>query len=432
MKDILKILNAGLDTVNGEKAVLENLKLEKDLLEIRNKTFDLKKFSNIYVIGIGKVSPQMARGTERILGNRITYGLVVTKKKNGKLKKIKQLIGSHPVPDNKSLFAGKAILKLARKAKENDLVIVLLSGGASALIVSPKGVSLKEKQALTKQLLACGADIKEINTIRKHLSDIKGGNLAKAIYPATCLTLIISDVLGNDLSVIGSGPTYPDGSTFRDCLKIFNKYHLKKKVPKIYKYFLKNLKSKKNETLKPGDKALKKVSNFIIADLDLALREAKEEAENLGYRSSIIKRKITGIASKEGEKLAKNLKKINNKSCIVSGGETTVILTGNGKGGRNLELTIGFLLKTTVEGQTFDSMKGIKFLSAGTDGDDGTSGVAGALVSDKELKKAHNLNLDFDQFLRDNNSLEFFKKIDGILKFPQTTNVGDIQILLKK
>ena len=165
MEDILKILNAGLDSVNSEKAVLENLKLEKDLLKTRNKTFDLKKFSNIYIIGIGKVSPQMTRGTERILGKKITEGIVVTKKIGPRPtrlgRKIKQLIGSHPIPDNKSLFAGKAILKLAQKANEDDLVIVLLSGGASALIVSPKGITLNEKQNLTKELLACGADIKE-------------------------------------------------------------------------------------------------------------------------------------------------------------------------------------------------------------------------------------------------------------------------------
>lgn len=416
MQDILKILKAGIDSIDGEKAVFNNLKRTGNRIIIVGKSFNLEKFKNIYILGIGKVSEVMANGLEKILGQKITKGLVVSKKRLLKLKQVKQILGSHPVPDKKSLKAGSEILSIAKKATEKDLVIVLLSGGASALAVSPKGISLKEKQNLTKELLACGADIKEINILRKNLSNIKGGALAKAIYPATCLTLIISDVLGNDLSTIGSGPTVFDKSKHKDCLRILKKYKLEKKFPNIYKKFL-----GKEE---PKDKKyFKDTHNFIIADLDLALAQAKKQAERLGYNSKILKRKITGIASGEGEKLAKEVNKIKPKFCQISGGETTVILTGKGKGGRNLELALGFLKKAK-------DLKNIQLLSAGTDGDDGISGVAGVIADQKVLEKSKKLNIN--KYLKDNNSLEFFEKTGKILKYPQRTNVGDIQILLKK
>lgn len=416
MQDIIKILKAGIDSVDGEKAVLSNLKKTDDKINIVGKSFNLEDFKDIYVLGIGKVSVFMAKGLEKILGNKITAGLIVSKKKGSTLKKVRQILGSHPIPDKKSLKAGQKILKLAKKATKDDLVIVLLSGGASALAVSPKGILLKEKQNLTKELLACGANIKEINTLRKNLSNIKGGALAKAIYPAGCLTLIISDVLGNDLSTIGSGPTVFDKSNHKDCLKIFKRYKLEKKFPDIYKKFL-----VKGE---PKDKKyFKNTSNFIIADLDLALSSAKAQAKELGYASKILNERITDIAFVQGEKLVKNIKKLQLKSCQISGGETTVILTGKGRGGRNLELAMGFLNKAKNLGD-------IQFLSAGTDGDDGTSGVAGAVVDQRVLEKAKKLNID--KALKDNNSLEFFKKTGKILKYSQRTNVGDIQILLKR
>lgn len=431
MKDILKILNAGLDAVSGEKAIHENLRVSGNILNIYGKSFDLKNFKNIYVLGAGKVSSLMASAVEKILEDKITEGLVVTKEKQRILKKIEEVQGSHPIPDKKSLSAGMKILKLAREANENDLVIFLLSGGASSLAVVPKGISLKEKQIITKLLLECAADIKEINTIRKHLSQLKGGNLAKAIYPATCITLIISDVLGNDLSFIGSGPTAPDETIFRDCLEIMDKYNLKNEAPRIYRYFERSVNFKNEETLKSDNPIFTKTFNFIIAYLDKALQSAAIEAKHLGYQTEIIKEKNTGIASKEGEKLAKKVKELKNKTCLIAGGETTVIVTGKGHGGRNLELALGFLNKISKD-PPLANIKGVEFLSVGTDGDDGTSGVAGAVVGEQELKKSQELKLDFEEYLRDNNSLAFFQKTNGILKFPQNTNVGDIQILIKE
>lgn len=442
MEDVLKILNAGLEAVDGRKVVFESLKRSKNNLKVINKEYDLGNFKNIYILGIGKVAGRMAQGVEEVLRDKITSGLIVAKEKTKRLKKIKQIQGSHPVPNGRSLKAGKQILALAKKAKANDLVIFLLSGGASSLAVAPKGVNLKDKQKITKLLLECGADIKEINTIRKHLSAIKGGNLAKIIYPATCIVLIISDVLGNDFSFIGSGPTAPDKTTFKDCLEILEKYDLKNKAPKIYKYFKSNQSSKD----RPSTEYFKKTFNFIVADLDKALRSSEMEARKLGYKVKILP-KVTGIASKEGEKLAKRLKDLKNKTCLISGGETRVVITGKGRGGpasrrlsnasrggRNLELVLGFLKQITkgVTLSNFGDVKKVRVLSVNTDGDDGTSGVAGAVVGEKELRKALKSGLNFDKILKDNNSLEFFQKVGGILKFPQRTNVGDIQILIKK
>lgn len=446
MKDILKILNTGLLAVDGERVVLDTLKISRDKLKIKSQTFDLSRYSNIYVIGAGKVAGKMTLGAEKALGDRISDGVVIVKEKIKGLKKIDQILGSHPVPDQKSLSAGMKLLKLARKAQKNNLVIFLLSGGASSLTVAPEGVSLAEKQKLTKLLLECGADIKEINTIRKHLSEIKGGGLARAIYPATCVTLIISDVLDNDLSVIGSGPTVEDKTTYANCVKIMKKYDLDKKSQKVLRYFKQALETR---PVKNNRKVFSKIHNYVIADLGTALSAAQKEAQKLGYKIKMLDR-VSGVASKVGQDYAKKAMSLKSQECIISGGETTVYISGEGKGGRNLELVLGFL-------KNIKDPKGIEFLSINTDGEDGTSDVAGAQVTEKEFNKvsaAAHLGgvrsphprgersqqlrklcggINIEDYLKNNNSLAFFQKTSEIIKIPKNqTNVGDIQVMLRK
>lgn len=419
MQNIIKILNAGLAVVDGEKVVLDALKISNNKLKIENKAFDLNQYKSIYVLGAGKVAGRMAIGTEKALGNRIKDGLIVAKEKTSGLEKIDQIIGGHPVPDKKSLIAGKKILEFAYKASENDLVIFLLSGGASSLMVAPKGVSLAEKQRITEQLLGCGADIKEINAIRKYLSEIKGGGLAQAIYPATCVALVISDVSDDDLSVIGSGPTVQDKTTVKDCIKIMQKYGLHKKSQKAFWYF-----KQVSETrhVQRDKEVFSKMYNYIIASLDTAFSAAGAEAKRLGYKIKI-QGKVSGVASDVGKNYAKEATLLKTGECLVGGGETTVVVRGKGRGGRNLELVMGFLDKVK-------ELDGIEFLSINSDGEDGTSGVAGAIVTEKVFTEAK--KLDINKYLKNNNSLAFFQKTSGIITISKNqTNVGDIQIILK-
>ncbi len=392
-------------------------------------------FSRLLVIGFGKASPAMALSMEESLGDLFDSGAVITKyghASHGKLKKIRLFEADHPIPDENGVEATKRILDLVSGADEKTLVVTLVSGGGSALFVSPfPPVSLAEKQMTTDLLLRAGADIGELNTVRKHLSRVKGGRLAEMIFPAANISFILSDVIGDSLDIIASGPTTPDPTTFSDAQSVLAKYGLVKKVPESVQELLgKGATGMAPETPKPGLPVFANVSNVIIGSNLLALEAAKKKAEDLGFRGEIISAEISGEAREAAAWLArkalaaKRSLEPETSICLVSGGETTVTVRGKGKGGRNMELALAFAME--IEGES-----GITFLSAGTDGTDGPTDAAGAVVDGKTVEAARVLGADPQHFLDKNDSYNFFKTTgDLLVTGPTGTNVMDIQIVL--
>jgi len=315
----------------------------------------------------------------------------------------------------------------------NDLVLFLLSGGGSALLPLPvEGISLKEKQELTQLLLDCGADIKEINTVRKHISQLKGGWLARWAYPSTVITLILSDVVGNPLEMIASGPMVPDPSTFEEAWQVIEKYDLSEKVPPSIKNHLLQGKEKRvEETPKPGEEIFERVFNLIIGSNILALQGAEKEAQKFGFHSLILSSSIIGdtreVARFHGaiaREVVSTDHPIPKPACILSGGETTVTLHGNGLGGRNQE----FCLAGSFE---IEGLEKVVLLSGGTDGTDGPTDAAGAISDHTTLQRARAMGLDPKAYLRNNDSYHFFKQLgDLLITGPTRTNVMDVRIIL--
>jgi len=425
-----------LNAVNPKKAVFNNVKLRENLLVIGRYKFDLTEYRNIYVLGGGKASGLMAEAIEEILGDKITSGIINVLKgteKMVKTKKIKINGATHPIPGEEGVNSTKAMLEIARKAGKDDLIIALISGGGSALMPCPADpVTLEDKKTVTNLLLKCGATINEINVVRKHLSEFKGGQLAKTAYPATLVNLIISDVVGDPLDIIASGPTVPDSSTFQDAYNVLKKYNLLNKIPEnIKKRIQLGLSGKIEETPKPGDKIFRNVHNILIASNRTACVAAVKKARELGINSMLLSTYIEGEARHVGAVLAGLAKEIHNydtpikkPAVIVCGGETTVTVVGNGKGGRNQELALGSALKIS-------GLNGIVIASVGTDGKDGTSDAAGAIVDGQTLKRAQKLGLDATKYLANNNSYMFFKKLgDAIFTGTTGTNVNDLIIIV--
>jgi len=376
----------------------------------------------------------MAASLERILGSRITAGWVNVKYGHGqKLKRIRIQEAGHPLPDRKGLEGSQEMVRLLGQLTPQDLVIFLISGGGSALLPLPvPGVSLEEKQAATNLLLGCGATIQEINTVRKHLSVIKGGGLAKIVYPATLVTLILSDVIGDPLDAIASGPTVPDPTTFEDCARILSRYGLWEKVPlSVANHIREGLEGRKEETVKENDPAFSKVYNLVVGNNLLAMKAAQKAAKAMGYRtlllSSLIEgetREVAKVHTAVAKEVLLSGNPISSPACILSGGETTVTLRGKGKGGRNQE----FALASSIE---LAGWEGIVLLSAGTDGTDGPTDAAGAFADGKTLSRAKTLGLDPWSFLKENDSYSFFEQLgDLLMTGPTGTNVMDLRILL--
>jgi len=395
------------------------------------------------VIGFGKASCLMARAVEEQLPNMIDAGIVITKyghtvarvtKYGDKKPGIRIFEAGHPVPDRNGIQATEEIIKLLKDSDEKTLLVCLISGGGSALLISPyEGISLKDKQEITGLLLRAGADINELNTVRKHISKVKGGRLAEIAFPAKILSLIISDVIGDRLDVIASGPTSPDSSTYQDALRVINKYELMDRTPlSVLDVLQKGTEGLIPESPKEGSHIFKEVENIIIGNNRKALEAAKSRAESLGLDAEIISSEITGEAGEVGKSLARKAIGIRNNGelkrprCLISGGETTVTVKGNGLGGRNMELALAFAME--IEG-----IDGIIFLSAGTDGTDGPTDATGAVVDGQTVRRAKTNGLDPAAYLGNNDSYSFFKKIDGlIITGPTGTNVMDIQVIILK
>jgi len=429
-----QIFQAGLQAVDPAEAIIRHLALNDNWLTIGGRRFNLKDYDRILVVGAGKAVAPMAKAVEDLLGNRISDGVIVVKDAHGlPLKKIKVREARHPVPDVRGIRGTEEILSLVAKAAERDLIICLISGGGSALLIAPvQDISLEDKQNATKLLLACGATIHEFNTVRKHLSRAKGGRLAQMAYPASVISLILSDVVGDDLDVIASGPTVPDSSTFQDAEKILKSYdvwdHL---APSVRNHLQKGSSGQIEETPKSDNAAFQRCYQMLVGTNLQALKAAGREAQKLGYRPLILSSKAEGEAREVAKfytAIAKEVLSSENPlkppACVLAGGETTVTLLGDGRGGRNQEFALAAAL-------AIDGWDHIVVLSGGTDGTDGPTDAAGAIAGGTTAARARASGLNPKYFLERNDSYSFFQKLDDlVMTGPTRTNVMDLYMLL--
>jgi len=433
-KDARDIFNHGLQAVEPKAAVERYCRIDGDSLKFGEKTFDISRIKNIYVIGSGKASAPMAAAIEEIIGNRISGGIVNVKYGHTEdLKRIKLIEAGHPVPDENGQTGASEIYHLVSSAGETDLVICLISGGGSALLpLAATDLTLKDKQDTTNVLLACGATIHEINAIRKHLSRVKGGQLAKAAYPASIVTMMLSDVVGDDLDVIGSGPTVPDSSTYSDCMDIFAKYDIIEQLPgSVLNHIQKGVSQQMPETPKPGDKVFEKAYNLVIGSNIEAVIAACKKAQEVGYHTLILSSMIEGetkdvarVHTAIAREILKTGHPLNMPACVLSGGETTVTIRGKGLGGRNQE----FVLAAAID---IKDQHHIVVLSAGTDGNDGPTDAAGAMSDSTTVRRAESLDMNPSAYLSRNDSYHFFQKTgDLLITGPTNTNVMDLRIML--
>jgi len=431
-----EIFKAAIEAASPFRALHENLRIipsgKRLLLKAGDSSIDLNRFRAVFAIGGGKAVCPMAKALEETLGQRLTGGLVVTKYgHSAALRKVRVIEAGHPVPDSNGARGAAGILKIAEGAGADDLVIVLLTGGASALLSAPAfGLGLRDIQKASKLLLSSGATIDEMNAVRKHLSAIKGGRLSAGAYPATVLTFIVSDVVGSDLSTIASGPTAPDPTTYSDALGVLKAYGLTELMPeKAVEVLRRGWRGKLPETPKPGDPLLGRTRNLIIADNLASLEAAAAKARSFGFRPVILSSSVTGNTNEAARFFASVLKEIKGSgnparppACVLMGGETTLKVTGKGKGGRNQEFALSLAL-------SLKGSPGIYSLSAGTDGTDGPTEAAGAFALPGTLAEAKAAGLDAESYLARNDSYNFFKAVDGLLMTgPTGTNVMDIAI----
>ncbi|MFO8048610.1 MAG: glycerate kinase, partial [Desulfosudaceae bacterium] len=404
-REARSIFQAGLAAVEPRQRLKELCRVSGGRFQAGDFSRDLGDFRKIHVIGAGKASAAMGAAIEDILGDRLSGGLIVVKYGyTMPLRRIRLIEAGHPLPDENGCRGAGEIMELAATAAADDLVICLISGGGSALLPLPvEGITLEDKQQTMRVLLSCGASINEINTIRKHLSAIKGGRLARAVYPATLVCLVISDVIGDDLSTIASGPTVPDPGTFEDCLDILKKYDIAESLPSSVTKHIRNGRQKPagesagnpaeisagnstgdsaensaEETPKPDDPVFQSVFNLICAGNLDAIRAARKRALELGYQSLILSSRIEGETKEVARVHAAIAREclasghpLQPPACILSGGETTVTIQGQGRGGRNQEFCLAAV--TDIAGADH-----IVILSGGTDGTDGPTDAAGA------------------------------------------------------
>jgi hydroxypyruvate reductase len=430
----MQIFRAGLQAVDPTQAIVRHVTLKENMLGIDDRQLNLKDYDRVLVVGAGKAVAPMAKAMEDLLGDRIADGVIVVKDGHGlPLKRIKVCEASHPVPDDRGAAGTEEILALVEKATERELIICLISGGGSALLIAPvEGISLADKQNATKLLLGCGATIHEFNTVRKHLSRAKGGRLAQKAHPATVTSLILSDVVGDDLDVIASGPTVPDTSTFHDAEQILRGYGIWDQLASSVRAHLeKGSAGQIEDTPKSDNAAFQKCSQVLVGTNLQALEAAAKAAENLGYRPLILSSKVEGEAREVAKfytAIAKEILSSKNPLappvCVLAGGETTVTITGEGRGGRNQEFALAAAM--AIEG-----LANVIVLSGGTDGTDGPTDAAGAIADGTTVARAREKNLDPKDFLRRNDSYHFFQKLDDlILTGPTRTNVMDVYMLL--
>jgi len=429
-----EIFQAAIRAVDPVEAILRHVKADDGSLLIGDRRLELKNYERILVVGAGKADAPMAQAMEQILGERVSGGLIVVKDGHGlPLKHVRIQEASHPVPDERGIKGAEDILALLNGAGERDLIICLMSGGGSALLVAPvEGVSLEDKQEVTRHLLASGANIHEINMVRKHLSRVKGGGLARVAHPATVVSLILSDVIGDDLDVIASGPTVPDSSTFGQAERVLKVYGIRDKLPRsVREHMEKGVSGEIEEIPKPGDSSFQRDVWQLVGTNLQALKAASKEAERQGYHSVILSAMIEGETRDVAKMHAAIAKQVLSSghpvappACLLAGGETTVTLQGEGKGGRNME----FALASAI---AMDGKKHVVVLSGGTDGTDGPTDSAGAIADGETLARARAKGLDAVQYLQRNDSYSFFEVLgDLLMTGPTRTNVMDVCLVL--
>jgi glycerate 2-kinase len=429
-----EIFLAGLTAADPLDAVKKSVRLRNDHLQLANRSYALSRIRNILITGCGKAAARMALAIEDLLGDRVAGGVVVVKYGHGlPLQRIKVVEAGHPIPDEAGLDGARQIVELVRAAGENDLVLFLISGGGSALFPGPAdGLTLAAKQRTTQMLLQSGATIQEINAVRKHISKLKGGRFAKLVTPAHLVSLILSDVVGDSLEAIASGPTVGDATTYSDCLAIIQRYELSEKIPhSVVNLLQRGARGAVDETPKPSDAVFQKVQNVVIGSNQTALKAAEHQAEALGYHTWMLSSSIEGESrsvAKSHAALVKEIaltdKPVRRPACVISGGETTVIVRGDGLGGRNQE----FALAAAIQ---IDGLDGAVVLSAGTDGTDGVTDAAGGIVDGSTIQRGRAKGLDATAFLTRNDSNRFLKATDDLLiTGPTFTNVMDLQVML--
>jgi len=430
----LDSLETALLTVDPIRILKSKLLLSKCKLRVDEISLDLESFRNIYVVGGGKASGSMAEAIEQILGKRIKSGLVnVPYGSKSETDIIRLHEASHPVPDNAGIQGTRRMLELAEQAQNDDLFICLISGGGSSLMPLPRDeISLADKQKITEGLLRSGATINETNTVRKHISGFKGGWFAKKSYPATILNLILSDVVGDHLDFIASGPTTPDSTTFKDAVKILKRHNLWSDAPEsIRKVLSDGIKGRIPETPKANDSAFTKVYNVIVGNNRTSCLAASRQLESAGLNTLLLTSTLEGEARHVGVMFASIAHEVHSSGNpvskpggIVAGGETTVTVSGRGIGGRNQEIALAAASK-------LEDVDGIVVASLNTDGIDGPTDAAGVIVDGKILAKATEVGLASDAFLVDNDSYHFFSRLgDLIFTGPTGTNVNDISIIV--
>ena len=389
-----------------------------------------ESFRNIYVIGAGKAGAPMASAAERALGKHLAEGYINVKDGHlAKLRRIELNQCGHPVPDARGVAGAERIAEIAAAAGREDLVLCLISGGASALLPLPvPGITLEEKQATTRLMLGCGATIHEINAVRKHISRIKGGQLARLASPARVEALLLSDVIGDNLDVIGSGPTAPDASTFATAGAILDRYAIRSRVPASVR---ERIQSGENgvldETPKPADPLFSRVRNTVIGSNRLALDAAQKKARELGFRTLILSstiegetREIARMHAAIAAEISRAGRPLRAPACIITGGETTVTIRGDGLGGRNQEFALAAALDIA-------GLERVVVFSAGTDGTDGPTDAAGALADGDTLRRKP----DARAYLDRNDSYHYFEALgDLVITGPTNTNVMDVRLML--
>jgi hydroxypyruvate reductase len=442
--DALHIFQAGIAAANPYQTVKQCINFTENHLELALDLNDLTKirlgrWSKIHLIAFGKAACAMAKAMQEVIPSELlnNRGIVVTNYENRiDLPHLTVIGAGHPLPDAAGLHAASLVTEQLKSAQQGELVLVLISGGGSALLPAPvPPVSLAEKIITTDLLLASGATIQQINCVRKHLSQLKGGGLARLAFPADCHTLVLSDVLGDDLSTIASGPTVPDSTSYSDAIKILIHYQLWDKVPASVKQVLEQGRLKQvKETPKPEDAIFKKNSSMLIGSNAISLNATVQAAQQQGYQTQIYSTALCGIAREEAEKWVLYLKSLlanglNAPLALLAGGETTVKLTGTGQGGRNQEMALAF----AIAAKKHQLPPCWTFLSAGTDGRDGLTGAAGGLVDPNSIERIKNSRFNPSNRLNNNDSYTALKASGDLMITGATgTNVADLQVLLVK
>lgn len=432
--DVHRIVQAALDAVEPGAAVRRALSRDGDLLACDGTNVDLTGVDRLVVVGAGKAGVPMARAVAAVLGDRLEEGHVVVP--HGQAAEVPGVTfheAGHPIPDASGVEAGRVVLERVESADERTLVICLISGGGSALLVCPAaGIELDDLSATSRALLACGATIVEINALRKHLSAVKGGQLARAAAPARVLTLVLSDVVGDPLDAIASGPTVADPTSFADCLEIVERYALEDELPeRVLRRLRAGAAGDLPETPKAGDACFSRVGNVVVANNDRAVRAAAVAAREIGYAPCVLSTLVEGetreVAKVHGaiaREVQRSGRPVEPPACLISGGETTVTLRGEGKGGRNQEFVLAAALD--IEGT-----EGIVVCSVGTDGVDGPTDAAGAVADGATVHRGAEVGRDAREHLRQNDAYPYFEELgDLVITGPTGTNVMDLRLLL--